>query len=292
MAEKLHEKEPRINTDLHGSGTVGIRENPCKSVVLSGPNAKTAAFYDLDGTLAKGNVLKHYLYYALTDASLSGRVRRLAETVAKAPLWIALERLDRRTFNEHFYRSYAGLSEDRVRVLGADLFDAVVKPAIFPGARDLVAADARAGHMTVLITGALDVVAEPLAKHLGIEKFAANRLAFDRDGIATGALEPPVLAGPEKAVFLRRFAAEHGIDLERSRAYADDAADLPLLSSVGRPIAVNAEPRLRATAIAHGWPVINLAATGDGPATRTRPGVFDRAVDGALSVLRLLEKKS
>jgi hypothetical protein len=63
---------------------------------------------------------------------------------------------------------------------------------------------------------------------------------------------------------------------------------LPFLSSVGRPVAVNADAGLRATARAHGWPILDLTATGNGP----RPAaLLDRALDGALRVLRLLESK-
>src|SRR2546421_268010 len=123
MSDKLHEREPRINTDQRGSENIGIRDNPRESAALHRPSTKTAAFF--------------------------------------AP---------------------------------------AVNPASFAGARALTAADARGGHMPVLTPGALALVAEPVAKHLGIDRFAANRLVFDRDGLATGALEPPVLAGPAKAV--------------------------------------------------------------------------------------------
>ncbi len=267
----------------------GLSGNNCVGAAAAG---RTAAFYDLDGTLARGNVLTHYLYFALTDATISGKALRLAGAAIRAPLFVALERLDRRAFNEAFYRSYAGLSEDRLAILGAELFERVVKPAIFSGARDLVRADARAGHLAVLVTGALDLVAEPLARHLGIDRWAANRLAIGRDGNVSGERVPPVLAGPGKAQWVRRFAAEEGIDLERSRAYADDAADLPFLSAVGRPVAVRPDARLRATALSHGWPVIDLdAGSGRAGGRGTGAKLLDRALDGALSVFRMLEAK-
>lgn len=268
-----------------------ITEAPKAAAPVAAPR-KPAAFYDLDGTLVKGNVVAHWLFYALNEGSFSAQASRLLTVAAKAPRLLALERKDRRAMNEAFYKLYAGISEDRLRCLSRDLFDAVVKPAIFPGARGLVEADLDAGHTTVLVTGALDVVAEPLARHLGIQHVAANRLAFDAQGYATGDLMPPILAGPEKAIYVRRFAEQHGIDLERSRAYSDDWADLPFLSSVGRPVATNPDEKLRATAQAHGWPTINLARLAEGPHSKPpKGGVLDRAFDGALTVLRLLEKK-
>jgi phosphoserine phosphatase len=41
--------------------------------------------------------------------------------------------------------------------------------------------------------------------------------------------------------------------------YSDSANDLPLLTAVGRPVAVDPDPRLQAHAKAKGWPILNLA---------------------------------
>ena len=219
---------------------------------------RTAAFYDLDGTLMRGNVVAQYHYFARTEASWTGKARRFAESALMAPGWLALDWLDRRTFNEVFYRAYAGLSEDRLAVLGEELFETELIGRIFPGAKSLVEGDHRAGHVTVLVTGALDFVAEPVARFLGFDRWVAMSLEFDAEGLASGRLLPPVIAGPGKVAWVRQFAREEEIDLESSRAYSDDIADLPFLSAVGRPTAVNPDLRLRAAARAHGWPVLML----------------------------------
>ncbi len=225
------------------------------------PQSRTAAFYDLDGTLLHGSVVDHYVYFAKTDPHLPERVRRLAATVLKAPYYKWVDGLDRRRFNEEFYRSYAGLSEDRLAILGEALFEKVLKKKIYTGMMELLEQDRRVGHHQVLLTGALDFVARPVARYLGIGQVVASRLEYGPNGLATGVLRPPVLAGPEKAVWIREFAQEHGFDLRWSVAYADDAADLPMLSMVGRPVAVNPDARLLATARSHGWPVLHIEAT-------------------------------
>ena len=52
--------------------------------------------------------------------------------------------------------------------------------------------------------------------------------------------------------------AEHDIDLERSFAYADSSSDLPMLSAVGNPCAMNPDFKLRTTARAYQWAVLEL----------------------------------
>lgn len=250
--------------------------------------ATAAAFYDLDGTLLNGTVVDHYLYYARHDPRLPARLRRVAMTLAKAPYYVWLDRQDRRQFNQIFYRSYEGLSEDRLAMLGESLFEKVLQKKLYDGVQELLEADRAAGRLQVLLTGALDFVARPVARYLGIETVMASRLEFGKNGLCTGVLRPPVMAGPEKAGWIREFAAQQGIDLGRSVAYADDAADLPMLSMVGRPVAVNPDRGLLATARSHGWPVLHI----DAPARTVQGKLARGAVGLGASLARTLRDEA
>ena len=53
-------------------------------------------------------------------------------------------------------------------------------------------------------------------------------------------------------------AEKEGINLSESFAYSDSMSDLPMLSIVGHPAAVNPDFRLRQTALHHDWPILNL----------------------------------
>jgi phosphoserine phosphatase len=75
------------------------------------------------------------------------------------------------------------------------------------------------------------------------------------DGRFTGDLEIPPLVGEARASWLRDYADENGIDLERSYGYADSMSDLPLLEAVGIPVAVNPDVALHRLARARKWPV-------------------------------------
>src|SRR6185295_3241902 len=103
--------------------------------VVSGPRlamSAKAAFYDVDGTLVRTNIVHSYAYYAMNRGSLSGIAGRTLGTVASLPMFGALDALNRKVFNEFFYRYYAGLSEDRLITLADDLFEDVIKKALFP----------------------------------------------------------------------------------------------------------------------------------------------------------------
>ncbi|HWB35266.1 MAG TPA: HAD family phosphatase, partial [Rugosimonospora sp.] len=109
-----------------------------------------------------------------------------------------------------------------------------------------------AGHRTILITGTVDVLIQPLAPLF--DEVVASRL-HARDGVYTGFLEAPPLVGEARAAWLRRYATTVGADLTRSYAYGDSYSDRPLLEAVGHPVAVNPDPYLYRHARSRNWPV-------------------------------------
>ena len=70
---------------------------------------------------------------------------RTVKTALSIPVFWAADKLSRKWFNEIFYRSYEGASEDRLVVLAEELFEDVIKPNIYPRARDLIDESRRAG---------------------------------------------------------------------------------------------------------------------------------------------------
>jgi HAD superfamily hydrolase (TIGR01490 family) len=216
-----------------------------------------AAFFDLDGTLVKTNIVHHFAFYARNQPTLTGSLTKTAKTALSLPMFLVADKLSRKLFNRLFYSYYQGESEDRLVMLAEELFEDVLRPAIYPRAQALLDQTRRAGLRTVIVTGSLDFTVRPLARHLGVDDFIANTLEFE-NGYATGQLGKPFVAGATKAQILRDYALEHGLDLGRSFAYSDSYSDYPMLAVVGHPTAVNPDLRLRSVARSYDWPVLDL----------------------------------
>ena len=73
------------------------------------------------------------------------------------------------------------------------------------------------------------------------------------EGHYTGRLVGDLLHGPAKAEAVRALAQREGLDLQRCAAYSDSANDIPMLSLVGQPCAVNPDRTLRRHARERGW---------------------------------------
>ena len=216
-----------------------------------------AVFYDLEGTLVSTNLVHTLGYYARNQPGLFRSFKKSAATILSLPLFAVTDQYSRKVFNDLFFTRYKGESEDRLRFFADDLFEQVLKPAVFPGTFELIEKTRSLRMRQVVVTGALDLSVKPLMDYLGIEDYAANKLEFV-NGIATGRLLPPVLAAATKASWIRIFAEREGISLSDSFAYSDSMSDLPMLSIVGHPAAVNPDMRLRQTALHHDWPILNL----------------------------------
>jgi HAD superfamily hydrolase (TIGR01490 family) len=110
-----------------------------------------------------------------------------------------------------------------------------------------------AGDLVAIVTGATPYVARPLARLLGIAHVVASELEVDDRGVFTGRPVDPLCYGEGKVVRTERLAKAQGFDLDTAMFYSDSLTDLPLLSRVGTPIAVNPDPRLRRHAKKQGW---------------------------------------
>ena len=216
-----------------------------------------AAFYDLEGTLVSTNLVHTLGFYARRQSNLTKSLKMSAATLLSLPVFAITDQYSRKVFNDLYFKRYKGQSEDRLRYFAQELFEEVIKPAVFPGTYELIEKSRSMGLRQVVITGALDVSVKPLMEHLNITEYVTNRLEFV-NGAATGRLLPPVMAAATKASWIRIFSERENISLSDSYAYTDSMSDLPMLSIVGHPAVVNPDMRLRQTALHHDWPILNL----------------------------------
>ncbi len=226
------------------------RAERARKAILS-PERHLAAF-DLENTLIASNVVDSYAWLASRHLPAAERTAFVADLVREAPSLLMLDRRDRGDFLRSFYRRYEGAPVARLRDDGWELFHDLLLTKSFPAGIARVRKHRALGHRTILITGALDLVVEPLRPLF--DDIVCARLG-EVDGKFTGRLEelPPI--GEARALVLADYAEAEGLQLEESMAYADSASDLPMLEAVGFPVAVNPEAKLAAIARRRGWHV-------------------------------------
>jgi len=210
------------------------------------------AVFDFENTLVKSNIAENYAWLATRRLNTAEQAGLLAKKLPKAPSMWMLDKKDRGDFQRTFYRWYKDAPVDELTADARELMLTFLLGKSFPEGLRRVQEHKEAGHKTMLITGALDIIVEPLRPLF--DHIAASKLV-ERDGVFTGELATPPPVGEARALLLRDYAEDNNIDLAETVAYADSVSDLPMLEVVGHPVAVNPEVRLASVARRRGWTV-------------------------------------
>ncbi|MGY1600782.1 HAD family hydrolase [Geodermatophilus sp. SYSU D00815] len=141
-------------------------------------------------------------------------------------------------------------------IVGETLHD-IVDPLVYAEAADLIEEHKAAGREIVIVSSSGAEVVEPIGALLGADRVVATRMVTV-EGRYTGEIDFYAY-GENKALAIRELAAEGGYDLADCYAYSDSITDLPMLSVVGHPTAVNPDRGLRKAALDQGWPVLEFS---------------------------------
>ncbi|MGK5640469.1 HAD family hydrolase [Streptomyces sp. URMC 126] len=216
-------------------------------------DVKAAAFFDLDNTVMQGAALFHFgrgLYKRHFF-----RKRELAR-FAWQQAWFRLagneDPAHIQDARDSALSIVKGHRVSELMAVGEEIYDEYMAERIWPGTRALAQAHLDAGQKVWLVTAAPIETATIIARRLGLTG-ALGTVAESVGGVYTGKLVGEMLHGPAKAEAVRALVAAEGLDLSRCAAYSDSANDIPMLSLVGHPCAVNPDARLRRHAREHGW---------------------------------------
>ena len=244
--------QPEAVQPLPG-GAAAVQLEQASGAIRADPGA--AAFFDLDNTIVQGASIFHFAKGLYRRDFFSARV------IAKAVWLQAYFRVVGREKAEHIEDARAtmlsfieGHSVDEITQIGYEVYEESIAERIWPGTLAVAQLHLDVGQQVWLVTAAPVEVAGIIAAKLGLTG-ALGTTAEHRDGVYTGRLRGEMLHGPAKADAVRALAQEHGLDLARSFAYSDSVNDLPMLSLVGHPCAVNPDRRLAHYAQQQDWQV-------------------------------------
>ena len=243
------------------------------------PDPTAAAFFDVDNTIMQGASNFHLA------RGLHRREFFTTREILAAAWKQAYFRLVGVEDPEHVAEARAsalafikGHRVSELEMLSEEIFEEAMAHRIWPGTRALAQLHLDQGQRVWLVTAAPVEIARIIAHRLGLTG-ALGTVSEQEDGIYTGRLVGDLLHGPAKGEAVKALAEREGLDLARCSAYSDSYNDLPMLSLVGDPCAINPDARLRTHARAMGWRVRDYR-TGRKAA---RAGVFTAAVAGAVA---------
>jgi HAD superfamily hydrolase (TIGR01490 family) len=132
-----------------------------------------------------------------------------------------------------------------------------IEPVVAPLAPALLERHRVQGDRLLITTATNRFITEPIAQLLGVDTLIATDPELI-DGRYTGRVAGTPNFRDGKVKRLQGWLAQQPQPPERISCYSDSHNDLPLLLMADRPVAVDPDDRLRATAVERGWPVISL----------------------------------
>ena len=247
LMRRRHEVEAEIAGEAAAAAAV--------TVTPTEPDQQAAAFFDVDNTMMRGASIYHFA------RGLATRGLFTTSDLFKFAVGQAVFRLRGNENPEHIAVAretalafVAGAKVDDVIRLGEEIYDEVMSDRIWGGTRALAQSHLDRGQRVWLVTATPVELARIISHRLGLTG-ALGTVAETENGVYTGRLVGHLLHGPAKAGAVRALAKREGLDLSRCSAYSDSYNDLPMLTTVGRPHAVNPDGDLREHAREHGWPV-------------------------------------
>ena len=222
---------------------------------IGSTDRSAAAFFDVDNTLMRGASLFHFAAGLarrrfFTAAQITGFARQQAKFVLSG----AEDLEDMASATESALSFVNGRTVAELVDLGQEIFTDSLVDKLIPGTLALAQGHLDSGQRVWLVTATPVELATLISSHLGLTG-ALGTVSEVVDGTYTGRLVGAPLHGMAKAEAVRALAEREGLDLQRCSAYSDSANDIPMLSIVGRPIAVNPDSALRAHARDNDWPI-------------------------------------
>ena len=210
-----------------------------------------AAFFDLDKTIiARSSPLA--LGRSFFKEGLIGRSTLLKSLYAQFVFHLMgadedkMERL-----REEAAKLTAGWEQEKVVRVVEEVLEEVITPLIYAEALEQLHDHKQAGRLVCIVSSSPEEIVQPLARMLRVDHYISTKVRVE-DGKFTGDLDFYAY-GPHKAEAIATLATERDLDLAGSFAYTDSITDLPMLETVGNPIAVNPDKELRRVAGERGW---------------------------------------
>ncbi|MFN8107083.1 MAG: HAD-IB family hydrolase [Nocardioidaceae bacterium] len=252
---RAHGSQPNLKRRSQLAGEAAAANAALEVAMEVETDPSAAAFFDVDNTVMQGASIFHLArglwrrdFFTTMDilgAAWKQAYFRIAGV--ENPEHVAESRAAALSFIK-------GHTVAELEALGEEIFDEAMAHRIWPGTRALAQLHLDQGQRVWLVTAAPIEIAQIIARRLGLTG-ALGTVAEHVDGVYTGNLVGDMLHGPAKEVAVRELAAAHGLDLSKCYAYSDSANDLPMLSAVGHPVAINPDSRLREHARAQNWEI-------------------------------------
>ena len=215
------------------------------------------AFFDFDKTLIKvesGRIGFKYLYQ-IKEIRFSFLIKVALINFFYQHNWVSDTQMARVMLT--FYKDR---NLEPLQTGAKEFYLSHLKPHLAPNILTRVHQHQASDHTLVLVSASVRYMLEPVTKDLGFDYLLCTDLEIADNGQLTGATDGPICIDQHKGDAIRGLAQKNNINLNQSYAYGNHHSDIPMLETVGNPVAVEPTKQLRRKAKADSWPILSFQA--------------------------------
>jgi len=206
-------------------------------------------FWDIDGTLLKSSLENHLLLYLLRN-----------KHITYTRIFLNLLHLSLRWPFPAWHQVKAaylrGLTQENVRSWVKDCWDTEIQPSLYLGSIQIIQNYHKDGFRQILLSGTLQILAAPLAQHLGFKHLITGE-AETNNGEYSGRLINPHPKGLHKVALAEKWLKDNQLTWEQTAAVGDHWADRFLLERVSKAVVIRPGWRLKNLSRKKGWTIIS-----------------------------------
>ncbi len=211
------------------------------------------ALFDLDETLISGDCSSLWSAYMVAQGWVADEQAFLQQDAALMQQY-AVGQMDMREYMRCTLAPLTGRTQGDVAAMVARYIEDVIAPRIYTQARECLATHRAQGDRMVIISASGEHLVQPIARFLGVNETLAIGVEI-QNGRFTGATQGTMTYREGKVSRLLDLINQDETLLQQASFYSDSHNDLPLLTKVGQPYAVNPDAILLQHARQAGWPV-------------------------------------
>tara|TARA_B100001989_G_scaffold88033_1_gene61184 strand:+ start:4705 stop:5373 length:669 start_codon:yes stop_codon:yes gene_type:complete len=215
---------------------------------------KRLVIFDLDNTILNGDS-----DYSMVNYLISKNILPESATEINSAYYQDYE-LGKLNFDDytHFALSaYKGMSREQIDEIIHSFLNECIESMINIFALKLIHGHQSDNDELMLASATNELIVDVIGKRLGFNNIIATKVYF-KDGFCMSKFIPPAALGHGKLELVEQWCKKEGYDLNDSVFYSDSINDLPLLSRVKKPVAVNPDALLEEKCLENGWEIINL----------------------------------
>jgi len=211
------------------------------------------AFFDLDRTIIRTNSGRTLVQQAYQHKLLN--LIDLLKAVYLSLLFRFHLRETTRIINS-MVSWMKGVSVHQMNEISEELFRNHILLTIYKEAAEEIRFHKSKGGKVVILSSAILPVCKIVADYLDMDDIICSHLETE-NGVYTGRPEGRLCFGDEKHIRLLEYCRERKINTSDSWYYGDSISDLAALNSVGVPVCINPDRKLRKEALEKSWRILN-----------------------------------